>query len=184
MPSIAPPDPPLRDDVVEVRGWQDEDAAWIARESRDPLVPRYTTVPRDNSEQDVRAFMLAQGPLQQRGQELHLLAVERATGARIGPVGLHHVDWPQRRAEVGYWTAAGMRGRGLTQAAVRLVCGWALGPLGLERVELRADIDNPASQRVAERLGFAREGVLRDGRVGLEGRCDVVVFGLLAGELT
>lgn len=184
MPPIPLPVPHLADDRVLVREPREEDVAWIARESRDPLVPRFTTVPPDNSEDHVRAFFLAQGPLRERGEQVHLVAVERATGERIGPVGLHHVEWAHRRAEIGFWTAAGMRGRGLTTDAARLVCAWALGPLGLARVELRADVGNVASQRVAERLGFTREGVLRSAREGLDGRCDVVVHGLLPGELT
>lgn len=159
MPALTHPSPPLADDRVALRAWEDGDVAWIARASRDPLVPRFTTVPPDNTEALVREFLLAQDTLRARGAEIHLLAVERATGARIGPVGLHHVVWEERAAEVGYWTAAEARGRGLTTAAVRLVCDWALGPLGLARVELRADVANLASRRIAEKCGFTEERI-------------------------
>lgn len=184
MPLLTDPSPPLADDRVRLRAWTEDDVAWLARESRDPLVPRFTTVPVDNTEDDVRSFLLAQGPLRERGEQMHLLTVERATGERVGPVGLHHFDWRRRSAEVGYWTAPAARGAGLTTAGVRLICAWALGPLGLERIELRADAENVASQRVAERCGFTREGILRDAELRPEGRRSLVVFGLLVGELT
>lgn len=85
---------------------------------------------------------------------------------------------------MGYWTARAMRGRGLTSAGVRVMCAWAFGSLGLERIELRTDVGNHASQRVAESCGFTREGTLRDAERRPGGRRSVVVFGLLAGELT
>jgi len=45
--------------------------------------------------------------------------------------------------------------------AVRLVAGWAFGALGIERLNLLTMPGNAPSQRVAERAGFSREGLLR-----------------------
>ncbi len=182
VPPLLPPDPPPADARVALRAWEDADVPSLARESRDPLVPRFTTVQEDNTEEAVRAFLMTQGPLRERGEQLHLLAVERG-GERIGPVGLHRVDWRHRSAEVGYWTARAARGRGLTSAGVRLVCAWAFDALGLERIELRTVTENGGSQRVAEACGFTREGVLRGADRYEDARRDIVVFGLLAGEL-
>jgi hypothetical protein len=65
--------------------------------------------------------------------------------------------------------------------AVRLVCAWGFAALGLERIELQAAVENPASQRVAERAGFTREAVLRSRWATFGGeRHDMVCFGLLA----
>ena len=63
--------------------------------------------------------------------------------------------------------------------ALRLLARWALGPLGLERVELRISVDNEPSLRVAERLGFVREGVLRSAHLKGDVREDVAVYSLL-----
>jgi RimJ/RimL family protein N-acetyltransferase len=67
---------------------------------------------------------------------------------------------------------------------VRLVARWAFDALGVQRLELTTAPDNVASQRVAERVGFTREGVLR-GLVATEndGRRDNVMFSLLADDL-
>jgi RimJ/RimL family protein N-acetyltransferase len=84
----------------------------------------------------------------------------------------------------GCWIARDERGRGICTRALRLLARHGLDELGLQRVDLITDPDNVASQRVAEKVGFQREGVLRahlrhpDGRVR-----DSVMFSLLPGEL-
>lgn len=183
MVSLRLPDPPLRTGRVLLRELRDDDVGWIVAASRDPLIPRFTRVPADNSASDVRAFLLAQSALRTTNRELHLLAAEPG-GTRVGMIGLHHVEATDRSAHVGYWTAREARGRGLTTEALRLLAAWSFSALGLERLELRADVDNVASQRVAERVGFTREGVLRGAEWRPGGRRSLVVFGLLADELT
>ena len=76
------------------------------------------------------------------------------------------------------------RGREVARRGVRLVVQWAMPTLGLERVQLMADVRNLASQRVAEACGFRREGVLRSYEDRLGERIDYVMFSVLPGELT
>jgi RimJ/RimL family protein N-acetyltransferase len=75
------------------------------------------------------------------------------------------------------------RGRGIASRAVRLMARWAFDELGIARLEMTCAPDNPASQRVAERCGFTREGVMRSHMPFKGGRRDTVVFSLLPGEL-
>ncbi len=77
------------------------------------------------------------------------------------------------------------RGRGLTGRAVLLVSRWSFDELGCERLQLRADADNVASQRVAEKTGFTREGVLRSVHFNprQQRRVDFVMFSLLPSEI-
>jgi RimJ/RimL family protein N-acetyltransferase len=65
------------------------------------------------------------------------------------------------------------------------VAGWAIDALQIERLEAMIHPGNVASQRVAERCGFVREGLLRGymRKAKRAERRDMVVFGLLAGEL-
>lgn len=84
--------------------------------------------------------------------------------------------------ETGYWIGPAARGRGYVTEAVRAVAAHAF-ERGLYRLELLAATGNLASQRVAERAGFTREGVLRKARPIPAGRADMVVFGLLKEEL-
>ncbi|MEU4838724.1 GNAT family N-acetyltransferase [Nocardia testacea] len=66
----------------------------------------------------------------------------------------------------------------------RLLAGWAFDALAVARLELTCGPDNLASQRVALRCGFVREGLLRSHIPYQGARRDTVVFGLLPGELT
>ena len=89
-----------------------------------------------------------------------------------------------RVGHIGYWCAPEARARGITTRALRLVSRWGLEELGLGRVELITDPDNTASQRVAEKVGFRREGILRSHLLHPDGRRrDSVMFSLLPGEL-
>jgi RimJ/RimL family protein N-acetyltransferase len=94
-----------------------------------------------------------------------------------------YLNGERYRGHIGYWVAEPARGRGVCTRALRLLATWALESLELQRVELITDPENAASQRVAEKVGFLREGVLRahlrhpDGR-----RRDSVMFSLLPGE--
>lgn len=104
-------------------------------------------------------------------------------GARIaGVVGFHGVDWTHRTTCIGYWLGAEHEGRGLMTRAVRALVDHAFGAWRLNRVEIRAAPENARSQAVAERLGFTREGTLREtDRVG-DRYLDSVVFSMLARE--
>jgi RimJ/RimL family protein N-acetyltransferase len=95
------------------------------------------------------------------------------------------LDWDDSLAEVGYWTVAEARGRGIATRAVRLVTRWALRDVGVVRMQLRAAAENEASQRVAERAGFVKEGVLRSARFDRRAgkRRDFVLYSLLRDDL-
>jgi RimJ/RimL family protein N-acetyltransferase len=67
--------------------------------------------------------------------------------------------------------------------ALRLLAEWALAKAGLARVQLYARVDNPASQRTAERAGFQREGVIRSHMLIKGERYDAVIFGLTAEDV-
>ena len=108
--------------------------------------------------------------------------MDPATGALLGGIGLHQLDAEAGTAVIGYWVAADARRRGVATRAVRLVAGWALGPLGLTRLMAQVFADNPASQRVLERVGFARDAgppSLTEHHAGLR---TAIGFSLAAGD--
>jgi ribosomal-protein-serine acetyltransferase len=100
-----------------------------------------------------------------------------------GAVGCHRTMPARRIGEVGYWLRTDLTGRGFATEASEAVIRWAFDVLDLERMELRAGIDNHASQRVAERLGFRREGRLRRGCPHPDGGYDCYLYGLLREDL-
>jgi RimJ/RimL family protein N-acetyltransferase len=184
VPPIALPEPPLAGAAVALRPCTTRDTAWIVHEAADPLVPRFTSVPEHYDTAAVAAWMRRQAAERESGVALVMLTVEQSSGALVGPVGLHRIDWVHRVAEVGYWTAHAMRSRGYTTEGVRLLCGWGFTALGLERIELRAEGENTGSRAVARRAGFTFEGILRGALDGPGRRRSVALYAALPGELT
>jgi ribosomal-protein-serine acetyltransferase len=100
----------------------------------------------------------------------------------VGVIGYHAVDWRNRSTSIGYWLAESHQGRGTMTAAVRALVDHALSAWRLNRVEIRAAVENRRSRAIPERLGFHREGTMRQSeRVG--GRfLDCVVYSMLAKD--
>ena len=88
-------------------------------------------------------------------------AVVDAGDVLLGSVSLHSIDRLQNDAEIGYWTAAEARGRGIAALATDAVCRWGFGALPIDRIELCHAVENSASGRVAQKAGFTYEGRLR-----------------------
>jgi RimJ/RimL family protein N-acetyltransferase len=84
---------------------------------------------------------------------------------------------------LGYWVRTSAAGRGVASKASRLVARFGFEELGLHRIEILAAVSNVASQRVAEKIGAAREGVLRK-RLLIRGEPqDAVMFSLVPEDL-
>lgn len=111
----------------------------------------------------------------EEAREYHFAMVE--SGAVIGIAGVN-LSWGVF-GEIHYWVRADRAGLGFASEAAREIVRLAFEDLQLIRLELRAGVDNHRSQRVAEKLGFVREGVLRNGMTGSDGPFDAVVFGLV-----
>ena len=96
-----------------------------------------------------------------RREDLALLLFERSSGELLGASGLHRIDWSVPAFEVGYWCRTSRTGRGYISEAVRGICKMAFTSLSARRFEARMDDTNERSWRIAERLGFTLEGILR-----------------------
>lgn len=103
-------------------------------------------------------------------------------GTVAGFVGFHSVDWMNRSTSLGYWLAENRQGRGTMTAAVRALTTLAFEEWGLNRVEIRVATGNARSAGVPERLGFTKEGVLREVERHADGFKDNVVYSMLARE--
>jgi RimJ/RimL family protein N-acetyltransferase len=184
VPSLPLPAPPLADETVGLRPWREDDVEHGLMLFADPVVQRFSwTEARPYTPADARAYFERQRAERHAGLGVELAVTEPGDAAAVlGCVSLFDVDAVNRSAATGYWLAARGRGRGAATHAVRLLTGWGFATLGLARIQLTCAPDNLASQRVAERCGFTREGLLRSQLAFKGGRRDTVVYGLLAGE--
>jgi RimJ/RimL family protein N-acetyltransferase len=173
--------PALGNELVRLRPWTIADIPTLLEAGSDPVVTRFRySLPLDADQ--AREWLARREADREHGSGVELAIAEH--GAARGSISLWDVDWRHRSAMISYWLGQGARGRGLATAAVRLIGDWAFEDLQLARLALFVEPDNVASQRVAERCGFVREGRLRshaEGRGG--GRVDSIVYGLLPGEL-
>jgi RimJ/RimL family protein N-acetyltransferase len=184
--SVAPPSPPLSDDVVVLRPWLERDVDAIVSACRDEEIAQWLDqVPQPYGEADARTYVALTRRGWKDGTHAAFAVTDAETSEVLGSVGIHWLDPEEGVAEVGYWVRLEARGRGVATRATRLATAWALRSCGMKRVQLRADSRNVASQRVAEAAGFRREGILRSVRFNpRQGRrVDFVVYSLLTDEL-
>ncbi len=99
-----------------------------------------------------------------------------------GAIRLNHIEPENRKLSIGYYIGAGFQGRGLATSSIRAVLRFVFEQLQFNRVQLKCASTNVASQRVAERLGFSWEGLLRQAEL-IDGQyVDHYVYGLLRSE--
>lgn len=116
-------------------------------------------LPSDASPAGARRWIAGEAERRRRGLALDLVIGPLEGDQVWGEVGLRGFDATVRRAEIGWWLAPAVRGRGLASAAVGLLAAWALAPpLGLRQVWARIGRANQASARVAAAAGFRRLG--------------------------
>ncbi|WP_135553903.1 GNAT family N-acetyltransferase [Paenibacillus cymbidii] len=102
--------------------------------------------------------------------DMRLLLFAKANGQLIGSSGLHQIDWRVRRFEIGYWLRTSCTGQGYMTEAVEAIAQFAIGQLAANRIVIRCDERNEKSSRVAERLGFKLEGIVRHDELDVEGQ--------------
>ena len=148
--------PVLDDGTVRIRAPEERDVPAMVAACQDPEIPRWTRVPSPYTPEDARRFLAIAAAEAREGTGLAF--VWEHGGALAGTIGLMEVPENRSYGEIGYWTAAGARGKGLTTRAVVLLRDWAIETLGLAELEILPHRDNAPSIRVAERAGFEPTG--------------------------
>ena len=172
----------LRDDAIALRPWRMDDAPAVFAACQDPAISHWVPwIPSPYLREDAETYLRS---CLDCGDERHPFAIEEVeTGELLGAIDMR-LDAQRVRGHIGYWVAEPARGRGICTRALRLLAIWGHERLGLQRLELITDPGNVASQRVAEKVGFVREGVLRSHLRHPDGRVrDSVMFSLLPGEV-
>ena len=114
----------------------------------------------------------------ERDDEWSFLIVDQ-NDTVLGSCGIHRLDLKNGVGELGYWVRTQSTRQGIATDATRQLCRWALSEAGLRRIEILASVENVASQRVAEKAGGIREGILRQ-RIWLHGRPhDCILYSIL-----
>jgi len=103
-------------------------------------------------------------------------------GQLAGVIGVHYIDWANRKASIGYWLGESFQGKGLMTKACKACIDDLFVEQGVNRVEIRCAVGNQRSRAIPERLGFVMEGTIRDAEWLYDHFVDHVVYGMLARE--
>ncbi|MFI8631086.1 GNAT family N-acetyltransferase [Microbacterium sp. NPDC077663] len=170
----------LRTERLELSVPTEADIEAITAAAQDPEVPRWTTLPSPYERRHAEEFVEKAATWWE--EESELTWAVRCEGRWVGMVGLHRVE-KRGSAEIGFWMDAAARGHGyLTEAATAVVDFGFAEPLALARIQWRAIVGNGASARVAQKLGFRYEGILRQGLSDPRGRYDGWIAALLPDD--
>lgn len=153
-------------------------------ESRDELVPWLQFCHPDYSIEEARLWLSSRDKEWKAGKSYDFAIIDSGSSALLGGCGFNHISDEYKMANLGYWVKTTQVGRGIATKAVLLLAKFGFKELKLNRIEIMADVKNKRSQRVAEKIGAIREGVLRN-RLVIHGQVrDVVLFSLIPQDIS
>ncbi|MET3193956.1 GNAT family N-acetyltransferase [Bacillus sp. OAE603] len=100
----------------------------------------------------------------------------------IGMVGLHYIDQTNKATEIGYWLSNTMQGKGIMTRVVEYLVSYCFDELNLNRVVIRAAVENQKSRAIPQRLGFKKEGILREAQQIRGCSYDLAIYSMLKDE--
>jgi len=175
--SVASAGLELRSARLVLRPWRLSDASAVAEIMRDARMTEFLPLPRPYTAADAREFVTAAAATGTGRLELAVARDDRVVGA----IGMTLPSADGSSAEIGYWVASAHWGTGYATEAVRTLARFGY-ERGLQRLQIRADIGNIGSARVALRAGFGFEGIARLGSRSQQGLTDHAVFARLAAD--
>jgi RimJ/RimL family protein N-acetyltransferase len=151
----------IETDRLRLRCLEERDVEGFVVLANDPLVYATTLrLPHPYRAEHARQYIEIERNGVVRGDLLLLAIALRDGDAAVGSIGLT-IDWPHRRAEVGFWIGVPYWGRGLMSEALGAIVGYGFERLGLNRIWGGHFAGNEASGRVQRKVGMQQEGVLR-----------------------
>ncbi len=174
--------PTLHTDRLQVRPFDDADADALYAMHSNAHVMRYWDAPPWTERNRAQQFIEKCRRMANDGTGVRPAVDRLDDGGFIGWCSLTGWNPDYRSAELGYCFTEAAWGHGYATEAARAVLQWAYDTLDLNRVEARADTRNIASARVLEKLGFVREGTLRQDCIVDGDVSDSWVYGLIRSD--
>jgi RimJ/RimL family protein N-acetyltransferase len=179
---MSMPTPSLQTARLRLRPFTSEDADDLYAQHSSAHVLRYWDAPPWSETARAERFITACRQMAEDGTGARLAMERLSDGAFLGWCSLTRWNPDYRSASMGYCLGDAAWGHGYATEAARAVLGWAFDTLDLNRVQAETDTRNLASARVLEKLGFVREGTLRQDCVVNGDVSDSWVYGLLRRE--
>ncbi|WP_113930068.1 GNAT family protein [Bacillus sp. P14.5] len=148
--------------------------------SRDYLREWLPWLDGTKSPEDTKEFI--QYSLKNYAQQKSLTALILFKGEIAGTAGFNQIDRSNGIAYIGYWLGQGFQGLGIMTRVVESLIDHAFSELEMNKVEIRAAVENRKSRGIPERLGFVKEGRIRCAEKLYGKYVDHEVYGLLLEE--
>lgn len=171
--------PTLHTARLRLRPFSDSDADGLFAMHSNARVLRYWDAPPWSERLRAELFITACRQIAETGTGTRLAVDCVADGAFIGWCSLTRWNVEFRSASMGFCFDDSRWGLGYATEAARALLQWAFNTLEVNRVQAETDTRNAASARVLEKLGFAREGTLREDCVVNGEVSDSWVYGLI-----
>ena len=182
MARVSLPTPTLRTARLRLRPFTSADAGALYALHSNAYVLRYWDSPPWTEPARAERFLATCRQMEEEGSGARLAIDRAADGAFLGWCTVSRWNPDFRSASLGYCIGDAAWGQGYATEAARSLLQWAFDTLDLNRVQAEADTRNLASARVLEKLGFLREGTLREDCVVNGDVSDSWVYGLLRRE--
>jgi RimJ/RimL family protein N-acetyltransferase len=158
-PVADDPGTTLTIDELVLRPWRVTDAPALLAACQDPEIARWVTIPQPYRAADAEAFIEAASTMWRTGTGAPFAIVDAATDRLLGAVTRFGPDGHQ--ATFGLWLVPEARGRGVGTRSLRRLAEWTFETTVVFRLDTFIMVGNEPSERMVERAGFQREGVLR-----------------------
>jgi RimJ/RimL family protein N-acetyltransferase len=133
----------------------DRDRVWLSR---------FLTHMKDVTLEAEREFLAGLETAWDNFESFDYALFESETGKLVGGVGTAAINWKHHRVEIGYFVFSGYEGKGMAKEAVTAI-EQELFSLGFNRIEIRCNVENVRSRKLAETLGYTFEGIQREDAV-------------------
>ena len=171
------------DGFITIRRYQPEDVESLleaARESTKEIYPWMEWCHPRFNRKDSTAWVMSRDKDWNAGGEYSFVICDAKTRKFLGGCGINQVNDAHRFANLGYWMRTSETGKGIATAATKLLTRFGFEELQLNRLEIVVAVGNRASERVAEKSGALREGVLRRRLLIGETPYDATMFSLIS----
>jgi RimJ/RimL family protein N-acetyltransferase len=169
-------------DELLLRPWRSTDAAALMAACQDPEIARWAGMPQPFGQADAEAFIESAIAMWRDGTDAPFAIVEAESDRLLGAITRFGPDGHQ--ATFGCWVVPEARGRGVGTRSLRLLAEWTFATTSVIRQHVYIMVGTEVSERMVERAGYQREGVLRAWDVLDDGvPVDCVVYSRLRSDL-
>jgi ribosomal-protein-serine acetyltransferase len=180
-------DPSIESEILKLRRVRLFDAESIFEAVNESIAEVSPWMPWCNSDyslEESKSWCESRDDAWKKGTEYDFVIMDKPNNLTLGVCGLNHINVEERFANLGYWVRTSRTRQGIATAAVPMIVKFGFDNLNLQRIEIVVAVGNLPSQRVAEKAGALREGLLRQ-RLFVHGQIlDAFMFSLVPTDFT